>query len=175
MVKKVAITGPESTGKSNLAEQLAKHYETIYVPEFARTYIDGLSRPYNQDDILHIAEYQLINEKTALVDANRFLFCDTELIVTKIWSLHKYNNCHPWILEQIKKSSFDLYLLCDVDLPWEFDIQREHPQLRKYFFEWYKNELEQYGFPYRVVSGKGKQRIQNAIDIINHFFRDRND
>ena len=175
MVKKIAITGPESTGKSNLAEQLAKHYETIFVPEFARTYIDGLPRPYNQDDILYIAEFQLIKENTALVDANRFLFCDTELIVTKIWSLHKYNNCHPWILEQINKNYFDLYLLCDIDLPWEFDIQREHPHLRTFFFEWYKKELEQYGFPYRVVSGTGDQRIQNAIDIINHFFRDRND
>ncbi len=175
MVKKIAITGPESTGKSILTKKLAEHFQTVYVPEFARVYIDSLSRPYNQDDILHVAEYQLINERKAIVNANRFLFCDTELIVTKIWSLHKYNDCHPWILEQIEKNRYDLFLLCDVDLPWEYDVQREHPHLRKYFFDWYKNELEIYGFPYKVVSGQGIQRIQNATDLINDFFSTGND
>lgn len=175
MVKKIAITGPESTGKSNLAKQLAEHFQTVFVPEFARDYINNLSRPYNQDDILHIAKNQLSDEKKTIVNANRFLLCDTELIVTKIWSLHKYNHCHPWILEQIKKNSYGLYLLCDIDLPWEFDDQREHPDLRQFFFNWYKKELEHYGFPYRIVSGEGDQRIKNAINIINHFFHNRND
>lgn len=171
MIKKIAITGPESTGKSNLAIKLAEHFQTVFVPEFARVYIDDLSRPYNQDDILHIAENQLINERIALNNANRFLFCDTELIVTKIWSLHKYNDCHPLILDQIERYPYDLYLLCDIDLQWEFDVQREHPHLRQFFFEWYKKELEDYGFPYSIVSGEGEQRIKNAINIINYFFR----
>jgi NadR type nicotinamide-nucleotide adenylyltransferase len=175
VVKKIAITGPESTGKSNLAKQLAEHFQTVYVPEFARDYINGLSRPYNQDDILHIAENQLMNERKAIGNANGFLFCDTELIVTKVWSMHKYKNCHPWILKQIEKNPYDLYLLCNVDLPWEFDVQREHPHLRRFFFEWYQKELENYGFNYKIVSGQGEQRIQNAINIVNHFFSDRND
>jgi len=175
VVKKIAITGPESTGKSNLAKQLAEHFQTVYVPEFARDYINGLSRSYNQNDIIHIAENQLMNERKSMLNANRFLFCDTELIVTKVWSLHKYKNCHPWILEQIEKNPCDLYLLCDVDLPWEFDVQREHPHLRQFFFDWYKNELENYDFNYEIVSGEGEKRIQNAIHIINHFFGDRND
>jgi NadR type nicotinamide-nucleotide adenylyltransferase len=175
VVKKIAITGPESTGKSNLAKQLAEHFQTVFVPEFARDYINNLSRPYNQEDILHIAENQLINERRTTLKANRFLFCDTELIVAKIWSLHKYNDCHPWILEQIKNNHYDLFLLCDIDIQWEFDDQREHPHLRQFFFDWYKKELEYYGFPYRIVSGEGDQRIQNAIHLINHFFLDRND
>ena len=175
MVKKIAITGPESTGKSNLAKQLAEYFQTVFVPEFARDYINNLPRPYIQDDILHIAENQLSDERKTIVNASRFLFCDTDLIVTKIWSLHKYNNCHPWILEQIEKNPYDLYLLCDIDLPWEFDDQREHPNLRPYFFNWYKKELEHYGFPYSIVSGEGVQRIQNAIHIINHFFGNKND
>lgn len=175
MVKKIAITGPESTGKSNLAKHLADHFQTVFVPEFARDYINNLSRPYNQDDILHIAKNQLQNERNVIDNANRFLFCDTELIVNKIWSLHKYNDCHPWILEQIKNNHYDLFLLCDIDLKWEFDTQREHPHLRQFFFDWYKKELEYYGFPYSIVSGEGEQRIQNAINTINHFFRVRND
>ncbi len=170
VTKKIAVTGPESTGKSKLAKNLAEHFQTVFVPEHARVYIDKLTRPYNQEDILIIAENQLLNEKKAMISANRFLICDTELIVTKIWSMHKYNSCHPWILEQIKQNRYDLFLLCDIDLPWEFDLQREHPHHRKYFLDWYQKELKEYGFPYRVVSGEGERRLQNAIDIINHFF-----
>jgi NadR type nicotinamide-nucleotide adenylyltransferase len=175
VVKKIAITGPESTGKSNLAKQLAEHFQTVFVPEFARDYINNLSRPYSQEDILHIVENQLINERKTALKASRFLFCDTELIVAKIWSLHKYNDCHPWILEQIKNNHYDLFLLCDIDIQWQFDAQREHPHHRQFFFDWYKKELEYYGFPYRIVSGEGDQRIQSAIHLINHFFLNRND
>ena len=174
-MRRVAITGPESTGKSKLARGLALHYNTAIVPEFARQYIDNLDRPYNQDDILLIAQNQLISEEKILQKADTYLFCDTELIVTKIWSLHKYNSCHPWILEQIEKHVYDLYLLCDIDLPWEYDEQREHPHMREYFFNWYKKELEDYGFPYRVVSGQKEERLKNAIQLTDQFFKNNND
>ncbi|TVQ93997.1 MAG: ATPase [Bacteroidetes bacterium] len=170
-MKRVAITGPESTGKSNLARELALHYNTEFVAEFARQYIDNLDRAYNQEDILLIAQNQLISEEKMTQRANTYLFCDTELIVTKIWSLHKYNFCHPWILEQIEKHVYDLYLLCDVDLPWEYDKQREHPHMREFFFNWYKKELEQYDFPYRIVSGNKEKRLKNAIKITDQFFQ----
>lgn len=77
MIKKIAITGPESTGKSLLAEQLARYYNTVYVPEYAREYIDNLNKPYNFDDILKIAKAQLKNEKLLETKANKILFCDT--------------------------------------------------------------------------------------------------
>lgn len=169
-VKKIAITGPESTGKSMLSKQLAKHYSTSYVPEYAREYVDKLNRPYKQEDILVIAREQLNRERLAIKNANGFLFCDTEMIVPKIWELYKYNECHPWILEQIRKNSYDLYLLCDIDLPWEADPQREYPHMRSFFFNWFKRELEQYRFPYRIISGNEQQRVENAIDAINGFF-----
>lgn len=174
-VKRVAVTGPESTGKSWLCRELALHYNTAYVPEYAREYIAGLQRDYSREDILQIARGQVENERLMAEEVERkqvrpLLFCDTELIVTKIWSLHKYNHCDPWILDHISKNTYDLYLLSDVDLPWEPDPQREHPQLRSFFFEWYRRELEDYGFPYCVVSGQGYDRLQNAIEAINNHF-----
>jgi len=91
LIKKIAITGPESTGKSELAKKLAKHYNTVWVPEFSREYIDNINRPYDYDDIIEIAKGQLNREKEAEKKANKFLFCDTELIVAKIWSEFKYS------------------------------------------------------------------------------------
>lgn len=175
MVKKIAVTGPESTGKSELSNKLAAHYNTVYVPEFARKYIDELDRDYTQNDILIIAQNQMEQEKKAALYANDYLICDTELIVTKIWSMHRYKDCHPWILEKIKNNRYDLFLLCNIDLPWEYDKQREHPDQRQFFFNWYRNELEQYGFPYKVISGNGEKRLQTAIDAIDSFFRKKND
>ncbi len=174
-VKRIAITGPESTGKSWLCKELALHYNTACVPEYAREYIEGLQRDYSQDDILQIARGQLDRENRMADQVERMqnrplLFCDTELIVTKIWSLHKYKNCHPWILENIKSNNYDLFLLCDVDLPWEPDPQREHPRLRTFFLDWYQRELEHYGFPFYLVSGKWNDRLQNAIEAVNNHF-----
>lgn len=165
--KKIAITGPESTGKSWLAIQLAEHYRTVYVPEFARGYIDKLDRDYTQQDILEIARGQLALEQERVSSTRNYLFCDTELIVTKIWSLHKYGVCDPYILKHILSNKYDLFLLCDVDLPWEQDPQREHPHLRDWFFDWYQRELEEYGFPYGIIRGMGQQRLERAIAIID--------
>lgn len=169
-LKRIAITGPESTGKSWLAEDLARRFGEVFVPEYARGYIGGLDRPYDQDDILAIARGQLKTESDLARRARRFLFCDTELIVTKIWSMHKYGSCHPYILENIAQQPYDLYLLCDVDLPWEPDAQREHPHLRQFFFDWYKRELEAYGFPFAVVSGQSRERMQNALEALRRHF-----
>jgi NadR type nicotinamide-nucleotide adenylyltransferase len=175
VVKKVAVTGPESTGKSWLCKELALHYNTSCVPEYAREYINGLQGDYTQADILRIAKGQVEREAHIASGLKKkqirpLLFCDTELIVTKIWSLHKFNHCHPWILDHIRKNTYDLYLLCDVDLAWVPDPQREHPQLRTYFFDWYKRELEEYGFSFSVISGQGLDRLQNAIEAVNNHF-----
>jgi len=167
MLKRIAITGPESTGKSSLAQQLAIHYHDVWVPEYAREYIDQLRRPYQQEDILKIARKQIELEESAAKNANHFLFCDTELMVCKIWSEHKYHHCDPWISEMISKSNYHLYLLCDIDLPWEEDPQREHPDLRRYFFLKYQQELEHHRFNFKIVSGQGKERLKKAIELIN--------
>ena len=166
-MRKIAITGPESTGKSRLARQLADHFSTVYVPEFARGYIDSLDRPYEHNDIVEIARGQLQMEREMAPKANRLLICDTELIVAKIWSLHTYGSCDPFILENILDNRYDLFLLCDVDLPWEEDPQREHPHLRGFFFDWYKRELESYGFLFEIIRGMGRQRLERAIGYVD--------
>lgn len=169
MLKKFAITGPESTGKSTLCKQLAKHYKCVSVEEFAREYIDKLDRPYTQKDILEIAKTQKENEFQKAKKANKFLISDTELIVTKIWSEIKYKVCDPWILENIKKQDYDLYLLCDIDLPWESDPQREHPHLRKHLFNLYKQELENRNLDFKIISGEKNERFENARRFIEAY------
>lgn len=170
MIKKISITGPESTGKSFLAEKLARFYHTMWVPEFARVYIDHLDRDYTYDDILFIAKSQLESEAVAVGMARDLLFCDTDLIVTKVWCEYKYGKCHQWILEQLEKSDYDLYLLLNIDLPWQPDAQREHPDNRKEIFELYLKELNLRGLPYEIISGVDDKRLKNAIQIINQQF-----
>lgn len=166
MIKKIAITGPESTGKSTLTKQLADHYHTFWIKEYAREYIDLLDRPYNQKDILKIAKEQRKRWLEFEKKHDGILFSDTELIVTKIWSEIKYQHCHPWILEEIKKQDFDLYLLCDIDLPWEDDPQREHPNLREHLFDRYKTELEKRKLNFRIISGNHVERFNNALEFV---------
>ena len=168
MILKIAITGPESTGKSLLSQQLANHYHTVWVPEFARSYIAGLNRPYEEKDILYIAQQQILEEEHHKFAANRLLFCDTEPIVTKIWSDVKYGRCHPWITETIKNHPYDLFLLCDIDLPWEYDPLREHPDKRKFLFDLYLNELTSRQFLFFIIQGYGPERFNNAVKIIDN-------
>jgi len=166
----VSITGPESTGKSVLARQLAEHFKTVYVPEAARDYLNNLGRAYTFGDITLIAKEQLKTEDQMAAKASEFLFCDTDPLVTKIWSLYKYGRCDPWIEEQVKNHRYDLYLLCDIDLPWEEDPLREHPGERKELFALYKAELEKLGANYRIISGIGEDRLRKAILAVEETF-----
>ena len=168
-IKKIAIVGPESTGKSDLSRTLAKHYNTVWVPEYARRYIDNLTRPYEKYDLFKIAVGQIQAEDQLEQKADEFLFCDTNLWVIKIWSEHKYGNCADWILKELKDRFYDLHLLTYIDLPWQDDPQREHPTLREYFFDVYKNELDGAGINYKIISGLGHERIENAISAIETF------
>ncbi|MFC2126666.1 AAA family ATPase [Bacteroidota bacterium] len=168
-IKKIAIVGPESTGKSDLARALARYHKTVWVPEYARRYIDNLNRPYEKYDLFKIAIGQIQAEDQQEQKADEFLFCDTNLWVIKIWSEHKYGDCTEWILEELKNRVYDLHLLTNNDLPWEEDPQREHPALREHFYDVYKNELEAAGVDYKIISGTGNDRIENAISAIETF------
>ena len=170
-LRKIAITGPESTGKSMLAEQLATHYKTAWVPEFAREYLERNGFSYKEEDVLAIARGQLESEQQVMSKAAGFLFCDTEFIVTKIWSDVKYKRCHQWILNQIETHRYDLYLLCDIDLPWEYDPLREHPEMRKELFELYCREITSRNFPFVIIRGFGSERLNNAITLIDDYFK----
>jgi NadR type nicotinamide-nucleotide adenylyltransferase len=170
MVRRIAITGPESTGKSWLAENLAIEYACNWVPEFARTYLEKLDRPYAYDDILDIAHGQMAFEEKALLSSGNFLFSDTECLVTKIWCDVKFGKCHAWIKHQLDVHPHDLYLLCDIDLPWEPDPLREHPDLRQYLFDLYSDELKARKLPFEVISGTGNSRLLCAIEALNKRF-----
>jgi NadR type nicotinamide-nucleotide adenylyltransferase len=168
---RIAIVGPESTGKSTLAEQLARHYHTVFVPEYAREYLNEIKRPYEAKDIVIISERQLKLEDKLAPKANKILICDTNLLVTKIWAEHKYGKCPVWIELQYKQRHYDFYLLCNIDIPWHADPQREHPHLREELFTVYKTELDKQPVPYSVISGLGETRLKNAIEIIDDLIK----
>ncbi len=163
MTKRISITGPESAGKSDLAKALAEHYQTVWVPEYARDYLNNLNRPYDYEDILKIAKGQVKAEKKILKYSNRLIFVDTEMIVLKIWCVVKYGKCHPWILDRLAKQNYELYLLTDIDLPWQPDPLREHPDKRRELFNLYLDELKKRNLPFEIVNGFGQQRLLNAI------------
>jgi NadR type nicotinamide-nucleotide adenylyltransferase len=169
---RIAVTGPESTGKSWLAEQLAIHYKTRWVPEFAREFLEK-SPLYTYDDILQIAKGQLSSEQSLVKKSDKLIFADTELIVTRIWCEVKYQKVHPWILENIKAQQYDLYLLCNIDLKWEYDPLREHPDRREELLQRYISVLEETGADYRIVSGKGEERLQHALSFIEELLHSK--
>jgi len=171
MPKKIVIIGPESTGKSTLAKALADHFGEPWVPEYAREYLEKLDRQYEFDDLLAIAKGQVVLEEKLSKDANKFLFCDTDLRVLQVWSESKYNRVHPWILEQIAARKYDFYLLTDIDTPWEYDPQREHPEpeMRQYFFDWYRSLLEANPTPFQIVRGDLQSRLLAAIFYLKQF------
>ena len=165
---RISITGPESTGKSWLAEHLADHYNTKWVPEYAREYLVNINRPYTYNDILLIAKNQFRLENLASKGTD-LLFCDTDFCVTNIWCRVKYNKCHPWIEKKTAENLYDLYLLCDIDLPWQYDPLREHPEMRRELFDMYQNLLLETNCNYRIIKGTGDDRLQNAIRLIDEF------
>ncbi|MEB2779003.1 ATP-binding protein [Algoriphagus sp. C2-6-M1] len=168
-LKRILILGPESTGKSTLAEGLAEYCGEPWVPEFAREYLEDLGREYRYEDMLGIGEGQVALENEMAEKAKKYLFCDTDLRVIHIWSEHKFGKTDPWVMDQIKERKYDLILLTDTDLPWAPDPLREYPELemRQYFFKKYLQLAKSSGFPYLIISGDRKKRLKTAVSAIN--------
>lgn len=169
---KIAILGPESTGKTALAKSLAEHFEAEWVPEFAREYVENLTDPYTYNDVCNIALRQIEQEKKYENNTSsneKFVFFDTDLIITKVWFEYKYKTVPDFLTDRMKLGFFDLYLLCAPDLAWEADSVREHGTDRDFFFEWYKTEIEQTNKPYVIVNGIGNLRTQHAIEALSNF------
>jgi|WetSurMetagenome_2_1015567.scaffolds.fasta_scaffold175974_2 nicotinamide riboside kinase len=171
-VIRVVLTGPECTGKSTLAMQLASHYNTIYIPEYAREYVAGLTRPYTYFDVEHIAETQIIQLNEFCPGANKILFLDTYLIITRVWFDVVFHRHPVWIDEELARNQIHLYLLCNTEISWEPDPVRENGgSQREYLFSRYRSELESWGCNYGIVSGTGTTRLQNAILLVDNFLK----
>jgi NadR type nicotinamide-nucleotide adenylyltransferase len=180
-IQKIVVLGPESTGKSSLCAALAAHYQTIWTPEYARQFLAEQGTKYTYADLLTIAKGQIKNEDRSieLLDhknednqggaTTNKLILDTDMYVMKVWCEYVFNNCHHYILEQINHRSYDLYLLCDIDLPWTADEMREYPDAgpRLELFTLYKELLINQKTPWGIVSGTGNQRTENAIKLID--------
>jgi nicotinamide riboside kinase len=169
---KIALTGPESTGKSTLSRFLAHYFKGVYVAEFARTFLEQGDGIYAYEDVLVMAQGQLQAEKNAMIQAkaNQLVIADTEWINYKIWLEYKKMDVPSWIIEGIEQADYALYLLMYPDLPWQADPLREYPDLRMYFFYRFQSELELYKKPYAIIRGAGKAREENAIEVINKVY-----
>lgn len=170
MPKKILITGPESTGKSTLIKALSEYFNAPFVIEYARIYLSMLDRKYVKEDLLEMAKGQLALEEDALESGNELVFVDTDLTVIDIWSKEKFGHTDPWILEEMQKRAYDLYLIPDIDLEWSSDPQRENPYDRDRLMKLYLQSFEERKIKYHMVRGQGEERTQNAIRIINDNF-----
>lgn len=194
MIQRIVIIGPESTGKSTLCEQLAQHYHMQWCPEFAREYLLTNGTNYNFDDLLTIAKGQLaledeyaglvhsqwsmVNERIwvnphSLITTQKkpMLFIDTDMYVMKVWCEYVFGKCHQFILDQIVERQYDLYLLCNTDLPWVKDELREYPDegTRKELFHIYKDLLINQRVPWVEISGNDEDRLLTAIAAVEEY------
>lgn len=167
IVKKIAIVGPESTGKSTLSAQLSLHFNTIYVPEMARIYLENLGRKWQYDDVLKIARLQIAKEDECLPKANKILFCDTELICIKVWLDFYELKVPQWLIHEIENRVYHHFFLMDIDLPWQADLLRENPNDRTALSLHFKSLLNSFGKPYSIISGSELQRFRNAVEVIS--------
>ncbi len=169
MVKRIAITGPESTGKSFLAEQLSNYFNEPWVPEYSREYLKNIALNYQFDDIEKIAREQLKRENLFLGKANSLIFCDTDFTVAKIWSEEVFGSCSGWVNDMFYKNIYDLYLLCVPDIPWHPDPLRQNPNDRERLFAKYLSALKHINANYYVIEGLGDERLKKAVSFVKQF------
>jgi len=150
-----------------MTRYLADYYNTVYVPEYARDYVEKLQCNYQYSDVVHIAKKQVELEQELLERASRILFYDTFLIITRIWLQVVYQEVPSWIDDYIRQGDWDLFLLCKYDIPWEDDPVRENPgEKRIKLFDMYYQEIEKLGIPCKVITGIGEERYLNALKAV---------
>jgi NadR type nicotinamide-nucleotide adenylyltransferase len=170
-VIKIAIVGPESTGKSTLTQQLAQHYQTHWVAEYSRYYCAALTEPCTLQDEINMFHGQLALEESVLAMTTKdFIFCDTTFLTVKIWSDQFFGHTPDLVLDALKKHPYDLYLLMDIDLPWQEDPLRDFPNLREHFLQVWHHELQALQANYVLISGN-IDRFNNAKQVIDHFLQ----
>ena len=169
---KVVIIGPESTGKSTLCTQLANHFQSIWCPEYAREYLLKHGTNYTFDDLLAIAKGQVALENEYILKSEKQgppLFIDTDMYVMKVWCEFVFGKCHRFILDQIVERKYDLYLLCNTDLPWVKDELREYPDLesRQQLHKIYTDIMINQQTPWVDIKGNYEERLRIAIKAVD--------
>jgi len=170
---KVVLFGPESTGKTTLSGQLARHYNTVWAPEFAREYLqdkwNNERKICEQQDIIPIAEGQIRLENDLAKKADKVLICDTDLLETKVYSEEYYGGFVDSKLDKAAiENSYDIYFLTYIDTPWEADDLRDKPGERLEMFNAFENTLQKYNRPYILLKGDKETRLKKAIEIIDN-------
>ena len=177
-LKKIVVIGPESTGKSTLCGYLADYYNTLWCPEFAREYLLENGTAYTIDDLITITKGQLdavqkhtraLQSQIDLTEIVKPLIVDTDMYVMKVWAEYVFGTCPTFILDEINKQDYDLYLLCKPDIPWVKDELREYPdeKPRQELFQIYKDILINQQTPWVEISGGFETRNQKAVDAID--------
>jgi len=169
---KIVLFGPESTGKTTLSIQLAKHYNTVWVQEYARPYLQKVwnqeRRTCQQKDILPIAFGQIALENRLAKRADKVLICDTDLLETKVYSSAYYGGFVDPILEKAAtENTYNLYLLTYIDTPWEADDLRDRPEQRLEMFEAFQKALDEHDRPYLLLKGDKESRLKKAVEAID--------
>lgn len=172
-IKKIAIVGPESTGKSTMSLQLAKYYNVPWVPEYARYYCANLTVACTLQDETNMFHGQVALEDSVLsMTETDFVICDTTFVTVKIWSDAFFGETPQVVLDALTKYTYDFYLLLDIDLPWQDDPLRDFPNQREHFMQVWHQELKALNANYKVISGTGDDRLNNAIAAVDGFLLD---
>jgi NadR type nicotinamide-nucleotide adenylyltransferase len=172
-IVKIVLFGPESTGKTTLSEQLARHYNTVWVPEYAREYLqekwNNERKTCEPKDLLHIAIGQMKLENELTSKATDVLICDTDLLETKVYSEAYYiGNCDPILEKYALENTYDLYFLTYIDIPWEADDLRDKPNEREQMFSYFRQTLEKYDRKFVILKGDKKTRLKTAVEHIDN-------
>lgn len=164
---RIGIIGPESTGKTLLAQKLTEYYNGEWIPEYARTYMENLNRPYEYQDVKNIAQW-LIDAYNNRKKQPHPVFFDTEMIITKVWFDVAFGKIPHEMDKWLNNMDFDAFLLCYYDLPWIPDPVRENGgKMREILFNRYEQEIRQLKKPYAIIRGKGINRILNAAQALS--------
>ena len=165
--RKIVITGPESSGKTTLFEQINTLSGFNFIPEYSRTYLEKIKRPYHYNDILQIANYY-VNELKSASQNKLSVISDTDLLTLQIWCEFKYKKCHPFIMENLKINPPDLYLICSPNIPWEFDPQRENPNDRIELYNIHLDKIKEMGISFEIIEGDLSKRLNQAKIILQN-------
>lgn len=171
---RVVLYGPESTGKTTLAQQLATHYNTSWAPEYMRLYLDNkITDPEKElvtyEELIPIAKGQMWMENKKLETANTFLFCDTNLMELEVYANYYFGKSPKELSKYALKNTYELYVLTHIDVPWEIDAFRDRPEDRETMFNLFEQRLVDTNKPYIIAKGTEEDRLHFVIRYIDSY------